>query len=117
MLGIGGTLLQKVDRDTQKFAFKCPYAEVNGEGVDVQKHPVELGSDGVLRTSFKKSKAGRLKLISTGDGYKTVKEEEAQEYEDCLEAVFEDGRLLREESFEAVRERIVVCSEEKVCVK
>lgn len=30
-LGMGGALLQKVDRDTQKFALKCSYAEVNGE--------------------------------------------------------------------------------------
>lgn len=106
VLGMGGALLQKLDRDTQKFAFKCSYAEVNGKGVDVQKHPVELGSDGVLRTSFKKSKGGRLKLISTGDVYKTVRQEERPEYEDCLETVFQNGVILREERFEAIRERV-----------
>lgn len=114
VLGMGGALLQKLDRDTQKFAFKCSYAEVGGKGVDVQKHPVELGSDGVLRPSFKRSKAGRLKLIYTGDGYQTVCEQAAPEYKDCLQTVFENGRLLSEESFEEIRERISACRSEMV---
>jgi len=69
VLGMGGALLQKVDRDTQKFAFKCSYAEVKGKPVDVQKHPVELDTHGTLVQSFKKSKAGQLKLIATSEGY------------------------------------------------
>ena len=36
---IGG-LLQKLHRDTQKCAFKCSYAVINGEGVNVYKEPV-----------------------------------------------------------------------------
>lgn len=63
VLGMGGALLQKVNRDTQEFALKCSYAEINGEGVDVWKSPVELDAKGELRTSFKKSKAGKLKLV------------------------------------------------------
>jgi nicotinamide phosphoribosyltransferase len=35
--GMGGALLQKVDRDTQKFAFKCSHIVINGEEVDVRK--------------------------------------------------------------------------------
>ena len=31
--GSGGALLQKIDRDTQKCAFKCSFAVINGEGV------------------------------------------------------------------------------------
>ncbi len=56
VLGMGGALLQKVDRDTQKFAFKCSYAEINGKPVDVQKHPVEVDSHGKLIQSFKNQK-------------------------------------------------------------
>lgn len=33
VFGSGGALLQQVDRDTQKCAFKCSYAVVNGEEV------------------------------------------------------------------------------------
>lgn len=106
VLGMGGALLQRVDRDTQKFAFKCSWAEVNGKGVDVQKQPVELDSHGDLRPSFKKSKAGRLKLVRTDDGYKTVGESELPELKDELETVFENGVILRDESFTGIRERV-----------
>ena len=31
--GSGGALLQKLHRDTQKCAYKCSYAIIDGEGV------------------------------------------------------------------------------------
>ena len=34
--GSGGALLQKLNRDTQKCAFKCSYAIINGKGVSDQ---------------------------------------------------------------------------------
>jgi nicotinamide phosphoribosyltransferase len=105
LLGMGGALLQKVDRDTQKFAFKCSYAELDGRSINVQKSPVELDELGNLRQSFKKSKAGRLKLIQTEEGYKTVGENELPEYKDVLQTVFENGRVLKEENFEQIRAR------------
>ncbi len=105
VLGMGGGLLQKVDRDTQKFAFKCSYAELNGKGVDVQKNPVELDIHGDLVSSFKKSKAGQLKLVYTEEGYKTVRKEELPDNEDQMVTVFENGKILNEVSFEQVRER------------
>ena len=37
VFGSGGALLQKLDRDTQKCAYKCSYVEVNGQGRDVFK--------------------------------------------------------------------------------
>jgi nicotinamide phosphoribosyltransferase len=111
VLGMGGALLQKVDRDTQKFAFKCSYAEVNGKPVDVQKHPVEVDSHGKLVQSFKKSKAGQLKLIRTDAGYQTVRKETSPGYEDQLITVFENGEIINAVSFEEIRERAVVVKE------
>jgi nicotinamide phosphoribosyltransferase len=108
VLGMGGGLLQKVDRDTQQFAFKCSYAELNGEPTDVQKHPLELDSHGRLVESFKKSKAGQLKLIQTEEGYQTVRKEEEPTKEDQLVTVFENGVLLNEVDFEAARKRATV---------
>lgn len=105
VLGMGGALLQKVDRDTQKFAFKCSYAEVNGQPADVQKNPVELDSHGKLIQSFKKSKAGKLKLILSEEGYETVRQESHPESADQLVTVFENGELKNTNSFEAIRER------------
>lgn len=114
VLGMGGALLQKVDRDTQKFAFKCSYAEVNGKGVDVQKNPVEVDNHGKLTQSFKKSKAGQLKLIRTENGYQTVRKETFPEYGDLLVTVFENGELINETGFEEVRERATVNKEVEI---
>merc|ERR1711881_517276 len=58
--GSGGALLQKLHRDTQKCAFKCSYAKVKGENVDVFKDPVT--------DKGKISKKGRLTLENDADG-------------------------------------------------
>jgi nicotinamide phosphoribosyltransferase len=114
VLGMGGALLQKVDRDTQKFAFKCSYAEVNGKPVDVQKNPIEVDAHGKLTQSFKKSKAGQLKLIRTDAGYQTVRKETLPEFEDQLVTVFENGKIINTVSFEEVKERAVIAREVQV---
>ncbi|MCA6378473.1 MAG: nicotinate phosphoribosyltransferase [Cytophagales bacterium] len=106
LLGMGGALLQKVNRDTQKFALKCSYAEVNGEIVSVQKSPTEMNEQRELVKSFKTSKAGRLKLIETETGLKTVGESESGE--DVLETVFENGEIRKSCNFEEIRERAAI---------
>ena len=105
LLGMGGALLQKVDRDTQKFAFKCSYAEINGDGTDVQKNPLEINEHGKLVQSFKKSKAGKLKLIFKEGGYKTVRIEDEPQYIDQMITVFENGVLYNETNFKQIRAR------------
>jgi nicotinamide phosphoribosyltransferase len=106
LLGMGGALLQKINRDTKKFALKCSYAEVNGEIVNVQKSPTEMNEQGELIKSFKTSKAGRLKLIQTEAGFRTV--HEAENGEDILETVFENGEIKKTYTFEEIRERAAV---------
>lgn len=108
VLGMGGALLQRVNRDTQEFALKCSFAEINGKAVDVQKSPVELDSEGNLRTSFKKSKAGKLKLVKESGEYKTLREDEAAGLKDLLETVFEDGRIVKKQSFEHIRRNAAI---------
>lgn len=103
VLGMGGALLQKLDRDTQQFALKCSYAEINGEAVLVQKRPTEMDENGKITESFKKSKAGRLKLIKSEGTFKTVSEIECPEIKDELITVFENGQLVQEWTFEEVR--------------
>jgi len=104
ILGMGGALLQKVNRDTQKFALKCSYAEINGQRIKVKKQPVEMNDKGELIKSFKTSKAGRLKLIQVNGQFQTV-EEGTNDQVDLLETVFENGDLIRDHIFEEVRER------------
>ena len=110
VFGMGGALLQKLDRDTQKFALKCSYAQINGKDVIVQKNPTEIDAEGNVKPSFKKSKGGRLKLIFRNGTYETVQEGEYPEFEDQLKVVFENGKVVREQTFEEVRERCGVDS-------
>ncbi|HXS37020.1 MAG TPA: nicotinate phosphoribosyltransferase [Flavipsychrobacter sp.] len=106
MLGMGGALLQKVDRDTQKFALKCSYAEINGQEVHVKKKPVEMNAKGEIEPSFKQSKAGKLQLIHTEAGFETIKYDGSKENYDCLQTVFENGEITKEFSFEEIQERM-----------
>lgn len=98
--GSGGGLLQKVDRDTQKFAVKASAILRDGTWHDVLKDPVT--------DPGKRSKAGRLALIHTDGHYETVREDEAMRRDavNLLEPVFENGRLLRETTFAEVRGRV-----------
>lgn len=91
--GMGGALLQKLNRDTQKFAFKCSEVTVAGKARAIYKNP--------LTDPAKASKRGRLALINTPTGYQTVAETEA----DLLRVVYEKGQLLQEQSLDAIRQR------------
>src|SRR5262249_15123804 len=97
--GMGGALLQQLNRDTQKFAFKCSNVTVNGEDRDVFKDPIE-GHD-------KASKRGRLALHrknKTGEWVTHVVQRDSVDPEDRLRAVFRDGELLVTQTVEQVRE-------------
>jgi nicotinamide phosphoribosyltransferase len=99
--GMGGALLQIVDRDTQKFAMKCSSITVNGEDRDVQKDPVT--------DSGKKSKAGRVKLWTSGGEYQSSITEpkgwsdRGFEWHEALQTVFQNGALFNEIDFAQVR--------------
>ncbi|EHQ25149.1 nicotinate phosphoribosyltransferase [Mucilaginibacter paludis] len=103
VLGMGGALLQKVDRDTQTFAIKCSNATINGKEVNVEKSPTEMDSQGNITESFKKSKSGRLKLIRINGSFKTVNQNDYPELGDELQTVFENGELVNSISFEQVK--------------
>lgn len=92
--GMGGALLQKLDRDTQKFAFKCSAAVVGGEERDVFKQPIT--------DSGKNSKRGRLKLVRTPEGgFVTLPEDTVGL--DILQTVFENGVVKQEYTFDDVK--------------
>jgi nicotinamide phosphoribosyltransferase len=92
--GCGGALLQKLNRDTQKFAYKCSEITVNGQPREVFKDPIT--------DKGKKSKAGRLSLVLK-DGQFTTVQGEAKE--DQLVTVFENGEVLKETTLDEVRKR------------
>lgn len=94
--GMGGALLQGMNRDTQRFAMKASAMKIDGQWRDVFKDPVT--------DPGKKSKKGRLELIRSLDGsVKTVPAEEAEGHEKLLKVVFENGRVLKDWTFAEVR--------------
>lgn len=94
--GSGGGLLQQMNRDTLRFAFKCSAIRQNGNWIDVYKNPVTQHG--------KISKKGRLSLVKTENGrLHTVPYSEGAN--DMLVPVFLNGEMLVEDSLDAIRER------------
>ena len=107
--GMGGGLLQQLNRDTQKFALKCSAARIDGRWIDVYKDPVT--------DKGKQSKRGRMTLLRHRElgTFQTVPvPPEAQSladvvkppgYDDAMVTVWENGRLVHDWTFAEVRGR------------
>jgi len=100
IFGSGGALLQKIDRDTLKFAQKACAILVNGEWVGIAKDPVT--------DHGKKSKEGILTLArskETGSLHvaRLDKEPLSDRYTDVMDLVYYKGELYNEITFEEVR--------------
>lgn len=100
--GCGGALLQKLHRDTQRFAFKASAVKVSGKWHNVYKDPK---SD-----PTKASKAGRLCLLRTPGnpgGWVTVSYDEPGIVagQNQLVEVFRNGSLLEDQKLSDIRER------------
>jgi len=69
---------------------------------------------GNLNRSFKKSKSGRLKLVKTETGYITLtsKDEGYDEAKDELVEIFRNGEILKDWTFEEIRERAKIKTNE-----
>jgi nicotinamide phosphoribosyltransferase len=97
VFGMGGGLLQRVDRDLCSFAFKINEVVQDDVRRSVYKHPVT--------GKGKASKPGRQALILEDGQYRTIPERELGERKNILRTVFKDGKLLIDEDFEIVRKR------------
>ena len=99
--GIGGALLQKIDRDTLRFAYKCSAIVADGKLIEVYKQPIT--------DAGKNSKRGRLDLIKDENGeYKTVKLEDAKTIaaeKSEMKTVFENGELMVDDNLDDIRQR------------
>lgn len=92
--GMGGALLQQVNRDTQKFAFKCSAARVNGKLVEVFKDPVT--------DHGKRSKKGLLDLTYLNNQFQTVSGMDG--LGSVLKVVYENGQIVKETNLTKIRE-------------
>lgn len=107
--GMGGALLQQLNRDTQKFALKCSAARVDGRWIDVWKDPVT--------DKGKQSKRGRMTLLRhreygsfrtvpvSPDAASLAEVEKPAGFDDAMETVWENGKLVRDWTFEEIRAR------------
>jgi nicotinamide phosphoribosyltransferase len=101
VFGSGGALLQKVNRDTYKFAQKASAILVGKQWIPIFKDPVT--------DPGKRSKAGRLTLVRsrlTGE-YTTLNIDDGfdSEYIDQMKTVYENGKLFNVTTLDEVRAR------------
>lgn len=111
VFGMGGGLLQKVNRDTLRFAMKANEIVSDGEVLDISKSPKGDAS--------KASKAGAQSVLYDGDGLRVIKRNQnfRSDY-DLLQPQFSNGGVVNETTFEEVRERaktpLIPASQKKV---
>jgi len=96
--GMGGALLQQLNRDTQKFAFKCSAARIGNEWQPVFKDPIT--------DPGKNSKHGRLALVEKNGQLHTLENVSKDgTVDDQLVTVFENGTITREYDLDSIRPR------------
>lgn len=100
IFGCGGSLLQKLNRDTCSFAMKCASAIINGEERDVRKEP--------KTDSNKSSKGGRMKLVFNDETACFETKKASEDGEDVMNEVFRNGEILKEWTLDECRERSFV---------
>lgn len=95
--GMGGALLQRLDRDTQKFAYKCSAVRIGDVWREVHKDPIT--------DPGKRSRGGRLDLIRTGDHFESLTYSHEPHANSALKTVFENGEVLHQTTLAEIRER------------
>jgi nicotinamide phosphoribosyltransferase len=95
--GWAAGLLQKLDRDTMRFAYKVSAVNRGGKWIDTKKAPKTDPS--------KASKGGRLSLRRLDNVYITSSSPSYHSLPDAMETVFEDGSIKVEEDFATIRAR------------
>lgn len=95
--GIGSYTYQYVTRDTFGFAMKATYGVVNGEPVEIFKTPK---TDNGIKNSAK----GLLRINADLSLSQSVTPEEEQG--GLLETVFEDGKLVKTQTLQEIRDRL-----------
>lgn len=95
--GMGGALLQQLNRDTCSFAMKCSSITVGDVDRDVFKDPIEAKN--------KKSKKGKLDLV-LNDFNQLETTKLSNNINSVMRVVFENGKLLVDDSFDTIKQRV-----------
>ena len=92
--GMGGALLQQLDRDTQRFAMKASAVRINDVWQGISKDPVT--------DSSKRSMSGRVVLYKDGDKYHSGVEDWRKSE---LQLVYNNGAVFNQSTLEEIRAR------------
>lgn len=100
--GMGGGLLQKVNRDTLKYAMKASEVEIVGEWMPINKDPITDPGKASLR--------GRQAVISYNGElvtipYANIPKGAHGATKNYLRPIYRDGVLLVDDTFQMIRER------------
>jgi nicotinamide phosphoribosyltransferase len=96
--GMGGAMLQQVNRDTLKFAMKASASKIDGEWIETSKNP--------FGDSTKRSKPGVLALYKSEGEYRTVRLQDLPAgAENLLETFYLNGDIIQTTTWAEVRER------------
>lgn len=98
VFGIGGLLLQNFNRDDLGFAMKATYCEVGDEKRSIVKFP--------MTDKGKKSHSGKVALRKDAAGNMYTIDNLDSDTDTLLQLVFEDGKLVREDTFQNIRARL-----------
>ena len=99
--GMGGNLLQNLNRDKQRFAMTASAALINGDWVDVYKDPIT--------DSGKKSMKGRFSVVLRDGKYVTVPYDETLGDLDLLKVRYQNGEVFDSPDFTTIRARAHSC--------
>lgn len=131
VFGMGGELLQKLDRDTQKYAMKAAAIRRAKEEEEFEKYLEEvLAEQNVHLSAFdgptqwedvykdpktdpgKQSKRGVLaQIFDENEGYITCRRDELNGRENLLQMIYRNGQLLTETTMEQVRKTTEVSND------
>jgi nicotinamide phosphoribosyltransferase len=98
VFGIGSFTYQYNTRDNFGFAMKATYGEINGEGREIYKDPK-------TDSGIKKSARGLLRVEKEGNDF-VLYDRQPTDDGGCLELVFENGYLKRDEYLCDIRARM-----------
>jgi nicotinamide phosphoribosyltransferase len=101
LFGQGGALLQQLDRDTCKWAYKACAAKIDGEWVDVYKDPVT--------DTGKQSKRGKIQLFKDTEGYfvtDTIEVGTSYNLTPMLTTTFLNGKITKTYNLEQIRGQV-----------
>lgn len=109
LFGMGGALMQQVNRDTLQFAMKCSSVRIDGGWRDAYKDPVTDRGKASKRgrmTVWRNAGTGEYRTARLGGDDNAVFESPGPAWEEAMQTVWENGKLMRRFTLEEVRSRL-----------